>query len=240
MAPAPLVLCYHAVSDEWDDPLAVSRRALDAQVRSLLARRLRPVGAAALLGAPGRTFHVTFDDAYRSVESVLPTLRSLGVEVTVFACSELAADGAPLAVPEVAPRAVGHEAEILTMDWEALRRAAGLGVEIGSHTRSHPHLTRLSDDELRSELVGSREALEANLQRPCRYLAYPYGEMDERVRRAAREAGYDAAYGLVSRSSHGRYGIPRADVYRGDGQLRFRLKTSRLLPLARAAVGVLR
>lgn len=235
-----VVLCYHAISDEWRHDLAVTPRALELHLRSLLRRGFRPVSAGEAVERGGRVLHVTFDDAYRSVESVLPTLRGLGVEATIFACSELAADGAPLAVPEVAPRAVGHEAEILTMDWEALRRAAGLGVEIGSHTRTHPHLTRLSDDELRSELVGSREALEANLQRPCRYLAYPYGEMDERVRRAAREAGYDAAYGLVSRSSHGRYGIPRADVYRGDGQLRFRLKTSRLLPLARAAVGVLR
>ena len=105
------------------------------------------------------------------------------------------------------------------MDWEALRRAAALGVEIGSHTRSHPHLTRLSDDDLQAELTGSREALEANLQRPCRFLAYPYGEMDERVRRAAEDAGYAAAYGLAADTRLGSYGIPRADVYRGDGRV---------------------
>lgn len=240
MASSPLVLCYHAISDEWGDPLAVSPRVLEAQVRHLLGRRLRPVDAAAILDAPERSFHVTFDDAYRSVENVLPRLRSLGVGVTVFACSDLAPEGAPLAVPEVAPRAVGHEREILTMDWEALRRAADLGVEIGSHTRSHPHLTRLADGELRSELAGSRDALEANLERPCRFLAYPYGEMDERVRLAARQAGYDAAYGLRSKASRGAYGIPRTDIYRDDGQIRFRVKTSRLLPLARAATELLR
>ena len=238
MASAPLVLCYHGVSDNWADQLALPARVLGAQVRSLLGRGLRPVAAADVLDAGGGTFHVTFDDAYRNIEQVLPELHGLGVGVTVFACSDLAADGAPLAVPEVAPRAVGHEDDILTMDWEALRQAAALGVEIGSHTRTHPHLTRLSDDELRAELVGSREALEANLQRPCRFLAYPYGEMDERVRRAAEHAGYEAAYGLVSKPSLGRFGIPRADVYRGDGRARFRLKTSRLLPLARSVGGL--
>jgi peptidoglycan/xylan/chitin deacetylase (PgdA/CDA1 family) len=240
MASSPLVLCYHAVSDSWEDPLALPASVLSAQVRSLLGRRLRPVGAAEVLDAGGGTFHVTFDDAYRNVEQVLPDLNGLGVGITVFACSDLAAEGAPLAVPEVAPRAVGHEQETLTMDWTALRQAAALGVEIGSHTRSHPHLTRLSDEQLRAELAGSREALEANLQRSCRFLAYPYGEMDERVRKAAADAGYEAAYGLVSKSSHGRFGIPRADVYRGDGRARFRLKTSRLLPLARTAGGLLR
>jgi peptidoglycan/xylan/chitin deacetylase (PgdA/CDA1 family) len=239
MASAPLVLCYHAVSDRWPDPLAVPARVLLEQVRRLLGRGFRPVDAGGLLAAPSGSFHVTFDDAYRTIEQVLPELRSMGAGVTVFACSDLASDGAPLDVPEVAPRAVGHEKEILTMDWEALRRAAALGVEIGSHTRSHPHLTRLSDEQLRAELVGSREALEANLQQPCRFLAYPYGEMDERVRQAAEEAGYDAAYGLGSKTRLGLYGIPRADVYRGDGRARFRVKTSRVLPYARAVARML-
>ena len=239
MISSPLVLCYHAVSDRWDDPLAVPQRVLEAQARRLLGRGLRPAEAAQLLDGAGGTFHVTFDDAYRGVADVLHRLRGLGVGVTVFACSDLASDGAPLAVPEVAPRAAGREEEILTMDWNALRRAAALGVEIGSHTRSHPHLTALSDAELRAELAGSREALEANLQRPCRFLAYPYGEMDERVRRAAEAAGYEAAFGLGSTSELGRYGMPRADVYRKDGRVRFRIKTSRLLPYARKAVRLL-
>ena len=47
---------------------------------------------------------MTFDDAYRNVEQVLPELRSLGVGVTVFACSDLAFEGAPLDVPRL-PRA---------------------------------------------------------------------------------------------------------------------------------------
>ena len=46
MASAPLVLCYHAVSDRWPDPLAVPARVLLEQVRRLLGRGLRPVDAA--------------------------------------------------------------------------------------------------------------------------------------------------------------------------------------------------
>jgi hypothetical protein len=44
--PRPLVLCYHAVSEHWEDPLAVTLAALERQLRTLLARRYRPVGAA--------------------------------------------------------------------------------------------------------------------------------------------------------------------------------------------------
>ena len=89
MASAPLVLCYHAVSDRWADPLAVPARVLVTQVRRLLGRGLRPVDAAEILDRPAGSFHVTFDDAYRNIEQVLPELRSLGAGVTVFACSDL-------------------------------------------------------------------------------------------------------------------------------------------------------
>jgi hypothetical protein len=34
--------------------------------------------------------------------------------------------------------------------------------------------------------------------RPCRSVAYPYGEADERVLRAAATAGFEAAAGLSS------------------------------------------
>ena len=82
------------------------------------------------------------------------------------------------------------------MDWDELRSLADDGIEIGSHTVSHPHLTRLDDATLRLELVDSRERVEDEIGRPCRFLAYPFGEEDGRVRRAARDAGYEAAFAL--------------------------------------------
>ena len=49
MASPPLVLCYHAVSDRWPDPLAVPARVLVTQVRRLLGRGLRAVDAGEIL-----------------------------------------------------------------------------------------------------------------------------------------------------------------------------------------------
>jgi peptidoglycan/xylan/chitin deacetylase (PgdA/CDA1 family) len=224
-----LVLCYHAVSDTWPDPLAVGTSAFERQIRSLVGRGYRPVTAEEALVSRGRVLHVTFDDAYRNVQSVLPALERLQVPATVFACSDFATDGRPLAVPELAARAAGYHGEITTMDWDALRALSERGVEVGSHTVSHAHLTQLSDQELAGELRNSRERIETELSRPCRFIAYPYGENDERVRRAAQAAGYMAGYSLrATGEPDDLYGLPRVDVYRGDGTLRFRLKTSRL------------
>src|SRR2546423_1506780 len=75
----------------------------------------------------------------------------------------------------------------------ARRSVAGAGWEIGSHTRSHPHLPALPPDSLEEELKGSRERLEDALGLPCRSIAYPYGDVNRRVVRAAERAGYEAA-----------------------------------------------
>jgi peptidoglycan/xylan/chitin deacetylase (PgdA/CDA1 family) len=236
----PLVLCYHAVSETWPDELAVRPAAFERQLRMLLARRFRPASARDAVAGRGRLLHVTFDDAYRTlVGNALPVLERLGVHATVFACSGYARDGRPLDVPELSQQLAAHPREMATLSWDGLRELAERGVEIGSHTVSHPHLPQLSDESLRTELEDSRRELEDELRRPCPYLAYPYGHDDPRVHRAAARAGYEAAFSLVANAGADRrdpFALPRVDLYRKDGALRAVAKTSGLRPaLGRAA-----
>ena len=185
-----------------------------------------------------RLLHVTFDDAYRSVERAVPLLERLRVPATVFACSAYADDGRALDVPELADDARAYPRDLETMDWDALRSLADRGVEVGSHTVSHPHLTRLSDGELDRELADSRRRLEDELDRPCRFLAYPYGDDDGRVHAAARRAGYQAAFALPGRDRPvDVHALPRVGVYRRDSLVRLSVKTSRF---ARSAARRLR
>jgi peptidoglycan/xylan/chitin deacetylase (PgdA/CDA1 family) len=223
----PLVLCYHGVSDSWNHSLAVTTDAFERQLRSLLRRGYRPVRAAQALAGGGRLVHVTFDDAYKNVADALPILERLGVHATVFACAGYAVDGRPLDVPEVAAAAAADPEHMATMNWDELEALAERGVEIGSHTITHPHLPRLGDSELDRELRDSRTMLEDRLGRPCRFLAYPYGDDDERVYRAAERAGYEGAFSLRGGDGrHGRFAIPRVDIYRRDNRVHVWLKTS--------------
>jgi peptidoglycan/xylan/chitin deacetylase (PgdA/CDA1 family) len=203
---------------------------MEAHLTGLLRRGYRPVtGSEALAGRSG-TIHVTFDDAYKNVEDGLAILQRLRIPATVFACSGYAETGRPLDVPELAGEAAAHPDEMATMTWDELRDLAERGVEIGSHTVTHPHLTKISDAELDRELQESRACIEEELGRPCALFAYPYGENDARVRAAARRAGYAAAFALRERFSPADgFAVPRVDLYRKDTPLRARLKTS-LLP----------
>jgi peptidoglycan/xylan/chitin deacetylase (PgdA/CDA1 family) len=219
-----LVLCYHAVSDTWEHSLSVRPAAFERQLR-FLVRLYRPVTAAEIVGARGRLLHVTFDDAFRSVDAALPALERLGVPATVFACTDLADEGLPLAVPELAAEAAAQPEELSTYPWERVRELAERGVEVGSHTCSHPHLPRLADDELERELRESRTRLEDELGRPCRFLAYPFGDENGRVRAAARRAGYDAAFALPGDvAAPDDFALPRLAVWRRDTLPRLAVK----------------
>lgn len=222
-----LVLCYHAVSDSWDDALAVRPRAFERQIEALLRRRFRPAPIDDVLRGVPRALHVTFDDAFRSVRPALDILERSRVPATVFVCTDYADEGAALLIPELVSRTNGRPDELLTLQWDSLRELTERGVEIGSHTESHPHLITLSDHELTRELTRSRKRIEDELGRGCRYVAYPFGESDARVRKAARAAGYEAAFNLrAGPEEDARFGWPRVDVYRRDGKVRFALKAS--------------
>jgi peptidoglycan/xylan/chitin deacetylase (PgdA/CDA1 family) len=212
----PLVLCYHAVSERWEHELTLPAATIVAQVEVLLARGYRPTTAAETIGGTGAILHVTFDDAFTSVLNVLPALEGLGVPVTIFVCSDYARDGRPLDVSELASFAAELPDELATMDWDLVREVAERRVEIGSHTLTHAHLTRLADDELERELRESRAAIEAELGRRCHFFAYPYGEHDERVRAAARAAGYDAAFVVESGAEADAFAVPRVAVFRSN------------------------
>ena len=229
----PLVLGYHAASAAWPHALSLAPEQIERQVTKLLRRHFRPATAEEVVANPdAQLLHVTFDDAFASVADVLPALERLGVPATVFVSTAFADGEQPFRVPELEAQYVAYPDEFATLGWPELRALAERGVEIGSHTVSHPHLPRLSDGEIERELAESRRRVEEMLGQPCRFLAYPYGEEDARCRRAARAAGYRAAFAFGSFGSPAHeldgdpYALPRVGMFRGSGRLRDRLKTT--------------
>jgi peptidoglycan/xylan/chitin deacetylase (PgdA/CDA1 family) len=228
----PLVLCYHAVSENWPADLSITTRQLREQLELLVERGYRGAtfhDAVASMPSPSPIVAVTFDDAFLSVlELAHPILSSLGLRATVFVVTDFADGDQPLQWTGV-DRWLGgvHESELQGLSWRQLEQLADDGWEIGSHTRTHPWLTKLSDDALAKELRGSREACEKALGRPCRTLAYPYGDFDARVAAAALEAGYEAAATLAAALNRpNALAWPRIGVYHKDSLRRFRVKVS--------------
>jgi peptidoglycan/xylan/chitin deacetylase (PgdA/CDA1 family) len=226
--PRSVVLCYHAVSEHWPSSLAVRPRQLRAHVAHLLGRGYRPATFSAAVAGRGM-LAVTFDDAFATVGTLgLSVLRELGVPGTVFVPTAFPDSPGPLLWPGLEQWPDSPYAdELRCLGWDELAALAGCGWEIGSHTVTHPRLTRLDDEQLAAELSGSKRAVEERLGRACCSLAYPYGDEDARVVAAVRRAGYVAAAALPS-TPHGDEPLrwPRIGAYRHDGLLRLATKTS--------------
>jgi peptidoglycan/xylan/chitin deacetylase (PgdA/CDA1 family) len=226
-----LALAYHAVSSTWTAALSVRPDQLEAQLKELLARGYSgaTVSRATHDAAVEKSLCITFDDSYRSVfQLAFPILDGLGLPATVFVPTAFAGTDAPMSWLGIDHWVGGpHEQELLPMGWEELGQLADAGWEIGSHTCTHPRLTRVDDARLEVELRRSREICEQRLGRPCRTFAYPYGDQDERVVQAVRAAGYEVAC-----TTPARLGVPdqllwpRIGIYRDESRLTFRAKIS--------------
>ncbi len=72
------------------------------------------------------------------------------------------------------------------------------GMEIGSHTMSHPNLNQVSDAQLIHEVRGSKDFLEKMFGVEIVSFAYPYGAVSKIVLDSTKEAGYRFARSVNS------------------------------------------
>ncbi len=180
------ILMYHAV-DEVSGPrnrLVVPPEIFANQMRYLHERGYAVVTLDEAVSyitqnrrLPRKTVAITFDDGYENNYTyAYPVLVKYHIPAAIF----------------VIVRLVGTEG---FLTWDQIREMSRSGiVNIESHSTSHLWLTGLDARKLKEELESSRKVLEDALNKKVRYLCYPMGGYDERVKSAAREAGYSAAF----------------------------------------------
>ena len=142
---------------------------------------------------PRRTVALTFDDAYVNFrDHAHPVLREMGAGATVYVVTG--------EVGGTSRWDAGCETPL--MDWSDLKRLHHEGVEFGAHSVTHPRLTALPAAQVCAELRHARTALEDRLGTPVRTVAYPYGDVNLAVGRAAGEAGYEAGCTILRGNLH--------------------------------------
>jgi peptidoglycan/xylan/chitin deacetylase (PgdA/CDA1 family) len=164
----------------------------------------------------GRVFGITFDDAYTNVHTdALPVLQLLGFSATTYV---------------VAGRLGGsndwdHKLGIAPsplMDANQLREWQAAGHEIGSHTYDHLKLNQLLPDEVRHQLVTSRQTLEDQFGQRVTGFCYPYGGWRPDLGAAVAQAGY--LHATTTRHGRARLGedhlaLPRVHMTANTGVL---------------------
>jgi len=223
-----VVLYYHAVALRH-------KVGFERQMDDLL-RFAKPTTAArrSPLGSGERYAVVTFDDAYQNILlNALPALKTRGIPAAVFVVPDMLGR-----TPSLSDTSTGSSGERKVMSVEDLQSLASDLVTIGSHSLTHPYLTKLSPKEAVHELTESRRILEKVLQRPVRLFCFPYGACSEELFRLCREVGYDRVFTTVPQfafSDPAEFVTGRVRVDPTDWRLEFRLKllgAYRWLPVA--------
>ena len=198
----PSILYYHRVAPDVLPPVGVTPEIFRAQMLFLKSNGLR--GITLDEGLKGdcsskKSCILTFDDGYLdNFEHAVPILEEMGFRATIFCVSDRLGT---LTEWSDDPLWKG----IPLMAKEEVRELASRGFEIGSHTRTHCDLGRLSDADplqARREIFDSRTELEDLLGVPVTSFCYPYGGWTETAVQWVREAGYLQARSIC----HARWG----------------------------------
>lgn len=161
-----------------------------------------------------KTFVITFDDGYRDFyTAAFPVLQSCGFSATVFLITGFMPDAERAAVPA------------RYMNWAEVREVCAHGIRIGSHSVTHPFLSRITVEQIDSELERSKRSIEDKLGVLVDSFAYPYAfpEHDGRFIRHISERldslGYRNAVSTIIGSAgprSNRYLLPRLPMNAHD------------------------
>lgn len=205
------ILMYHKVNPDPETGnlgLRVTPADFDQQMRYLFAQGYSTVSLgdvrdflAGLKALPPKPVVITFDDGYRdNYTCALPILEKYHFKATFFIVVN--------SIGGINSFDRGIQPVNQMAGWSELRDMAARGMDIGSHTLTHPRLAECRPAEAARQIKESKLALERGLGLPVHYFSYPHGSCNAAVKKMVEEFGYTAATstqaGLIA---------PGSDVY---------------------------
>lgn len=88
------------------------------------------------------------------------------------------------------------------LTWQEIEEMHKSGMEIGSHTKSHPYLSKLSYDVLREEISESKKILEKHLGMRITAFSSPFGYSNTAIVSLITDAGYTSGRTLYRGVHH--------------------------------------
>ncbi len=171
------LLFYHRVSDSHANPWTIGCREFEAQLDWLGERfRFVSLAEAQRIIASGNNSEsvvsITMDDGYaENLEFAIPLMLERRIPLNYFVCTDHVIYQQPF------PHDILNGQPLPVNTLPSIVDMAKAGIEIGSHTRHHTDLGKITDKEqLYSELIDCSRDFEQRIGFPIRYFAFPYGQ----------------------------------------------------------------
>jgi peptidoglycan/xylan/chitin deacetylase (PgdA/CDA1 family) len=226
--PGMRFLMYHRVAalNEYDQ-LAVTPQRFHAHIAHLakyynVLSLSDAIAKLAVANVSRQDVVVTFDDGYvDNLANALPVLRAFHIPATLFITTKFCDQA--MRHPRYQP-----STERLHLTWEEVRALATEPlITLGSHTITHPFLSRLSDSDVQREIIGSKRIIEEKIGAEIQYFCYPSGDFTLREQQYVRQAGYKAAVSVapgVNRDLRHPFALRRTEMNDKDDEQAIRLK----------------
>jgi peptidoglycan/xylan/chitin deacetylase (PgdA/CDA1 family) len=191
----------------------ISARQFLWQMKYLKFRGYRSVPLEELVGhlqngrpLPKKVFAITFDDGMQNnYHNAFPILHQLDYTATVFIPTDHVGKTISYSINAPEPRLSWDEIKVMSREWD-----------FGGHGITHTNLTIIPPDQVRREVVESREILQKMIGKQIGLFCYPFGKYNDVPIRILDETGYKAAVsidaGLLRESSRQKmYALPRIE-----------------------------
>ncbi len=194
LRPGVRVLMYHRIVDSTEyDQLSVSPKIFERQMHYLANN----FNVTSLDLAVQTLFNnkknsnsvvVTFDDGYLdNLEYALPILEEYNIPATIFITTDFCEQTASH------PRYATNNKR-LHLDWEEVQEMnKAKNITFGSHTLSHPFLSRLEKNNSEKEIRKSKDIIESKLNEKINHFCYPSGDYGLREIEYVKGSGYETA-----------------------------------------------
>jgi len=182
------ILAYHSISNNSEDPWAVSPSTFGLEMQWLAERGYKGVSLKEFFKdiKQKKAIILTFDDGYKDFsDTAMPVLDRFNFSATVFIVSKLVGDTARWRKRELHLMAL--------LDWSEIHNVLNAGHEIGSHGLYHLNFSCLSRRALWREIAESKEMIEEKIKLPIVSFAYPYNVYNKWTVDTVKEAGYKYA-----------------------------------------------
>jgi peptidoglycan/xylan/chitin deacetylase (PgdA/CDA1 family) len=129
------------------------------------------------------------DDGYRSVyTNIYPLMKKYGITITLgLVCNYLC----------YSKRSDNKSRTYLNVS-EVQEMIKSCGIEVASHSLSHPFLTKITSNQVWNEITRSKSLLELLFSCEVVSFIYPYGDMNQSIRNIVKQAGYKLARTCLS------------------------------------------